>query len=134
MELHLLLGVVNYLFKNLLQCWLEARDWLAKLKIQMQPFHGGQFTGNECSKMLQKLTSLKEWLKSLAPFKFKGSLKLSGSSETLSIHVLYKLWMTVSSKKPEHFKQSYSQLHITVTHKAHVIFSTYQISSNIKNL
>ena len=75
MELHLLLGVVNHLFKNLVQCWPEVRDRLAKLKLQMQPFHGSQFTGNECSKLLQSVDILQRMTEKSCTFQAQGFIE-----------------------------------------------------------
>ena len=60
MELHLLIGVVNHLFKNLCQVWQNADEWPKMINIQQQPFHGGQFAGNECRKLLRNVDSLQQ--------------------------------------------------------------------------
>ena len=52
MELHLLLGIVNHLFKNLSELWSGGKQWPSLLHIQLQPYHGEQFAGNECHKLL----------------------------------------------------------------------------------
>ena len=57
-ELHLLLGIVNHLFKNLSELWPGAKQWPALLHIQLQPYHGGPFAGNECHKLLQNVDIL----------------------------------------------------------------------------
>lgn len=41
MELHLLLGVVNHIFKNLCDLWPRAKEWPPSLHIPIQPYHGG---------------------------------------------------------------------------------------------
>ena len=48
MELHLLLGVVNHLFKNLCDLWPDAKQWPTTLHLSIQLFHGGHFNGNDC--------------------------------------------------------------------------------------
>ena len=58
LDLNPLMEVVNHLFKKLLLCWPEARGWPAKLSIQMQPLHGGQFTGTDCSNLLKNVDML----------------------------------------------------------------------------
>jgi hypothetical protein len=47
MELHLLLCIVNHLFKNLSDLWPGAKEWPTLLHIQLQPYHGELFAGNE---------------------------------------------------------------------------------------
>ena len=96
-ELHLLLGVINNLFKKLIQCGPETRVWPEKLNTQMQPFHVGQFPGTECGNLFKNF-DINEWLKNPAHFKLKASLKLSGSLEALLIHVL-DVMITDSWKK-----------------------------------
>ena len=60
MELHLLLGVVNHLFKILKTAWIEAVKWPAALHIQLSPYHEGQFDGNECRKLLKNAGVLQQ--------------------------------------------------------------------------
>ena len=45
MELHLLISVVNHLFKTLKGIWSQADNWPAQLNIQQSPYHGRQFEG-----------------------------------------------------------------------------------------
>ena len=59
MELHLLLGVINHLFKILKTAWIEAK-WPAALHIQLSPYHGGQFYRSECSKLLKNVDVLQQ--------------------------------------------------------------------------
>ena len=58
MELHLLLGVVNHLYKSLKNVWPKASQWPAALYIDEEPFHGGHFAGNQCYKLLNNLDLL----------------------------------------------------------------------------
>ena len=60
MELHLLLGVVDHLFKILKTAWVEAVKWPAALHIQLSPNHGGQFVGNECRELLKNVDVLQQ--------------------------------------------------------------------------
>ena len=50
MELHLLLGVMNHLYKFLPK----------SLNIKCQPIHGDQFAGNECRKLLKNVDVLQQ--------------------------------------------------------------------------
>ena len=52
MKLHLLRGILNHLFKNHSDLWAGAKEWPTLLHIQLQPYHGGHFAGNECHKLL----------------------------------------------------------------------------------
>ena len=46
-ELHLLLGVFNHLFKTPQNIWSDAEMLPSFLNIKQSPYHGGQFEGNE---------------------------------------------------------------------------------------
>jgi len=52
MELNLLLGIINHLFKNLSDLWPGAKEWPTLLHIQLH------FASNECHKLLQNLDIL----------------------------------------------------------------------------
>ena len=60
MELHLLLGVVNHLFKILKTAWVEDVKWPAALNIQLSPYHEGMFDGNECQQLLKNADVLQQ--------------------------------------------------------------------------
>lgn len=71
MELHLSLGIVNRLYKELdaklcelPSCSMRAEDWAKRLSIHQSPHHGGQFAGNCCSKLLQHVDLLQQMLQS----------------------------------------------------------------------
>ena len=60
MELHLLLGVVNHLFKILKAASIGAVKWPAALHIQLSPYHESHFDGNECRKLLKNVDVLQQ--------------------------------------------------------------------------
>lgn len=60
MELHLMLGVVNRLFKALLRVWQGASEWPTQLHLNHQPYHGGDFVGNDCKKLLNNIDLLSD--------------------------------------------------------------------------
>ncbi len=71
MQLHLLLGVVNRLYKALdyqLQgqpgFGIRAEDYARALGIGASPYHGGQFTGNDCHKLLENADVLEQMFQS----------------------------------------------------------------------
>ena len=51
-ELHLLLGATNTLYENLLSIWPQAEKWPQKIFASRKPYHGGEFVGNDCAKLL----------------------------------------------------------------------------------
>ena len=60
MELHLMLRVINNLFKPLRDIRPKADNWSRLLHIQSQPHHGGQFADNECHKFLKNFNLLQK--------------------------------------------------------------------------
>ena len=68
MELHLMLGVVNDLYDHLDKqleennCPITANDWSAPLGLKRLHYHGGQFNGNQCKKLLSNTKILEETL------------------------------------------------------------------------
>ena len=67
MELHFHLGVVNKLYDQLDVVLIEnkstktAKDWSDKVGVNRPKHHGGEFNGNQCSRLLSKI----EWIKDL---------------------------------------------------------------------
>ena len=60
MELHLLFGVANHLYKSLCQQWKNSLQGPKMMNFQPQPFHGGQFAGNECRKFFRNVGLLQQ--------------------------------------------------------------------------
>ena len=57
-ELHLLLGVVNTLFKYMSKIWPHSMAWSERLDIERKSYHGGSFSGNSCMKLLSNIDLL----------------------------------------------------------------------------
>ena len=68
MELHLMLGIVNRLYDHLDKALeksgasVRAKDWSDQLYITRRHYHGGQFIGNHCSKLLNEFYKLENLL------------------------------------------------------------------------
>ena len=68
MELHLMLGIVNRLYDHLDKALeksgasVRAKDWSDQLYITRRHYHGGQFIGNHCSKLLNEFDKLENLL------------------------------------------------------------------------
>ena len=66
MELHLMLGIVNGLYdhldKQLMEnkCSITATDLSTDLGLKRFQYHGGQFNGNQCKKLLGNISKLKD--------------------------------------------------------------------------
>ena len=122
MELHLLLGVVNHLFKNLCDLWPDAKQWPTTLHLSIQPLHGGHFNGNNCLKLLRGLDCLKQIAEQ------KHIKQADGFIQTLSLFkdVVTSCFGTTLDPdfeaKIESFKQSYINLPVSITPKVHAVF------------
>ena len=68
MELHLLLGIFNRIYDHLDKTLetsgtsVRAKDWSDQLYITRRHYHGGQFIGNHCSKLLDEVGILEKML------------------------------------------------------------------------
>ena len=99
MELHLLLGIVNHLFKALIAVWQNAERWPASLNIEMSEYHSGQFEGNNCRKLLNNVDTLQRLAESMQHSKLLALLTLFESSTLLSRPALaLTLKMTMVTK------------------------------------
>ena len=58
-ELHLMTGPVNTMYKGLESVWPQSEEWLKACNVKKSEFHGGQFTGNDCRKLLKSVDKIK---------------------------------------------------------------------------
>ncbi|XP_047125706.1 uncharacterized protein LOC124807639 isoform X1 [Hydra vulgaris] len=122
MELHLLLGVVNHLFKILKNLWPKADEWLQALHIKYQPFHGGQFEGNSCNKLLKNLDLLQILAEKYNAFQVFPIIETFRKFENVVSCFGNKLHSQFEEKIDE-FRASFFALPIgTVTPKTHAVF------------
>ena len=56
MELYLLLGVVNHLYKNICDLWPIPKECLTALHILVQPYQGGHFNENGRMELLRGIS------------------------------------------------------------------------------
>ena len=114
MELHLFLGIVNHLFKNLLDLWPGLKEWPTLLHIQFQPYHGGHFADNECHKLLQNLDILQRLAEKTCAYQAFGFIEtLRHFKEVISS--CYGTTLQEDLKdKIHHFKTSFLFLPISV--------------------
>ena len=71
-ELHLLLGVVNLLYKMLKGVWSEAETWPSSLSNAQSPYHGAQYEENECRKLLKNVDRLQQLAEANSAFQVFG--------------------------------------------------------------
>ena len=135
MELHLLLGIVNHMFKGLIKCWPDGEFWPQRLHIKIEKYHGGEFVGNDCLKLLKNINILEEMLDNATTWDRK--------EEALSFVKAFKDFKKVVRAcfgilKAEDFKESlskfkssYMTLGISITPKVHAVF--YHIEEFLEN-
>ena len=57
-ELHLMTGPTNTMFKGLESVWPENETWTKSCNVKKTDYHGGQFTGNDCRKLLKNVDKI----------------------------------------------------------------------------
>ncbi len=122
MELHLLLGIVNHLFKNLSELWPGAKEWPTLLHIQLQPYHGGHFAGNECHKLLQNIDILQRLAEKACAYQALGFIETLRNFRDVVNACFGSALQRDFKEKIEKFRTSYLFLPITVTPKVHAVF------------
>ena len=59
-ELHLMLGPVNHMYKEMEKVWPNSESWLNSCFIKKTEYHGGGLEGNDCRKLLQNVKKLED--------------------------------------------------------------------------
>ena len=119
-ELHLMIGVVNTLFKELLKNWDNAQLWLELCHIEREFYHGGSFTGNSAKKLLKNISKLEEIAEGVSmcyPFidAFKCFNKVVDSCFGMKLDDDYE-------NNIEAFRLAFQRLGIRITPKVHIVF------------
>ena len=80
MELHFLLGIVNKLYDLLGErlsengCSITTESWSKPLNLIRSEHHGGQFTGENCVKLLENTKALNQLLKTAGALSVGGPI------------------------------------------------------------
>ena len=115
-ELHLLLGPVNTMFNGLESVCPESEAWLKACHIKRSEYHGGAFEGNECRKLLKKVSLLRSITNNTAYCNaFEAFNDVVASCYGSKLDQDY-------AEKIEKFRKSYLKLRLPVTPKLHAIF------------
>jgi hypothetical protein len=129
MELHLLLGIVNRLYKELDNrlialrgCHIRAADWASALNLREAPHHGGQFSGNACSKLLENVELLESMLRNA-----EADAAMPVAKTFRAFRVVQQTCFTTQlgegfDRAVSKFAEAYVALGIKVTPKAHAVF------------
>ena len=118
-ELHLLLGVVNYLYNAIEKEWAGVSCWAELCNIQHQAYHGGSFDGNSCRKLLKNVDKLR----SICPIQILKFVKALYDFEKVVTSCFgADLHFPSFMGYLDDFKKSYTDLQIPVTPKVHCVF------------
>ena len=128
MELHLLLGVANRLVQHLEeklrgtghQQLLDT--WLSKLGLSRPAYHGGQFEGNGCRRLLRGADQLRTLAEQAGIFSIIPVLAALKSIHEVVSSCFGATVADDMEKKIDDFRQTYLDLEIPVTTKVHTIF------------
>ena len=128
MELHLMLGVVNRLYDYLDKALeesassIKAKDWADLLYIERRHYHGGQFIGNHCSKLLDEVDILEQLLIESGAYigipYVEAFRKFKIVKDMCFGYHLYEGYDTAV----KNFKTAYLNLDIPVSLKVHIVF------------
>ena len=132
MELHLLLGVVNHMFKGLIQVWPEVEDWPSDLHVNLQQFHSGHFNGNDCHKLLRNIDLLQRQAERASAFQAMVFIETFRKFKQVVSACFGHTLDSAYRQKIEEFKGSYLTLPISVTPKVHAVFHHVAQFLNLK--
>lgn len=123
-ELHLMMGVVNALFNNMVKKFENLSEiWAKKCDVSREVLYGNVgFAGNASKKLLNKADVLRELCTSTNNFECMKYVKCFEAFK----HVVDSCFTTELKegyvKKIQIFKKSYLDLEINVTPKVHAVF------------
>ena len=117
-ELHLLIGPVNTIYEAMNKVWPVSDEWLARLNVKREEYHGGSFNGNESLKLLKNLSLLEE----LSPPSVKGYIDTLNSFNEVIVSCYGTKLLPNYTEKFKEFRISYRKLKINVTPKVHAVF------------
>ena len=129
MELHLLLGAVNWLVDRLEKTLEESgirltvQQWIGELGLTRCTYHGGQFDGNACRKLLSGEDVHQSVAEAASAF---SVMPVVVALRTLHSVVEACFGPALSedvAEKVAAYRQAYMQLKIPITAKNHAIFS-----------
>ena len=119
-ELHLLIGPVNLLYQELNKVWqVGAEEWIRRLNIKREEYHGGSFNGNDSRKLLKNIAILEELTPPSNVQIFIDTLK---AFDEVVISCYRENLISNYKEKISVFRKYYRTLGINVTPKVHAVF------------
>ena len=116
-ELHLHIGPVNTLYEEVSRRWDGIEEWINKLDVKREEYHGGSFNGNDSRKLLKNIKILED----LAPPKFKRYIDTSKTFNEVAHACCGKTLSSDYQEKIKRFRISYRRLKISITPKVHSV-------------
>jgi len=122
-ELHLLLRVVNKIFKELQKSYPRyAENWLQKMGLQQPKLHGGEFTGNMCRRLLKNTKLLAELANdSSVESEIAKFVSVFSDFSKVVEATFGRILQPDFESHVRCFQESYSKLRITVTTAVHIV-------------
>lgn len=118
-ELHLMLGVVNYLYTKMCKDFPKTCEkWTKFCAVEREAFHGGSFNGNSCRRLLSTI----DYLRSICPIGCLQFVKCFASFEKVIVSCFGKQLSEKYLGVIETFKNDFLGLNIRITPKLHAIF------------
>ena len=105
--------------QKLKKLWIDAEDWAKYANAYQQAYHGGDFTGNGCKRLLSKKSL--DYLSDNVPIKYLPFVEvLSAFGKVVKSCYGYKL---ASSYKEDiaSFASAYRKLKVNDTTKIHIV-------------
>ena len=116
-ELHLMLGPVNHMYDKMNNVWPGSDAWLKACFVKKEEYHGGQFEGNDCRKLLKKIDLLRE----ICPEKHQDFVRAFSTFNNVVASCYGKTLHENYKRNIAKFKAEYLKLNISVTPKVHAV-------------
>jgi hypothetical protein len=127
MELHLLLGIVNKLYNELdsrlrmAGHQMQADDWATRVGVKRAAYHGGQFKGNECERLLDSVDTLEQMLYSQAALSCIPIVRAFRCFRAVKQQCFGMKLGANYEKAISDFSTAFGDLEINVTPKVHAV-------------
>lgn len=132
--LHILLGIVNKIYHELLKISPITEMWPKSLNLHYEQYHTGMFEGNECKKLLENLPLLRSFIDEPKVLEQADPLirileSFSEVNNLLFQQVVEQDKLTVAT---EHFGEAWKASGLNLTTKAHLVVT--HLSSFVKQM
>ena len=129
-ELHLMLGPVNTLFDEMSKVWPGSEEWLNGCHVKKSEYHGGQFEGNDCRKLLRNVDMLQE----LCPHEYHQFVDAFISFNDVVTLCYGRNLLPQYKTSLSNFKDAHLKLNISLTLKVHAVFYHIEEFCSLKNM